>query len=185
MVKLFNGTNLDGWLGNTDAWSVKQGAITGDTKKGGFLLYTKDDYASFRLIFVSRLVSKSNHLGVAFWGKREANFGYGGSLLVIPPDGGMWDYITNKTPPREKFKHDPPLDAHEWHQTEILANLETGEVQVAVDGFQTTKYKDADPSRHRKGPIGLQLHGGASVVEYKDIVVEANPRENRLITLKP
>ena len=182
-MSLFDGQSLAGWEGNPTAWSAKDGAIHGETEKGGFLLYTKGDYDHFRLILKSRLLSEKNHLGICFWGKRLPDFKYGGCILVIPPDGGMWDYIENKTPPREKLPHDPPFDAHQWHTTEILADMRTGEVQVAVNGFQTTRYKDVDPKRLTRGPIGLQLHGGASQVAYKDLQVEIAPRDRRLITL--
>src|SRR5689334_1709753 len=105
-VALFDGATLSGWEGDPAAWSVKDGAIHGETQKGGFLLYTRGDHDDFRLTFKSRLVSEKNHLGVCFWGKRLADFKYGNCILVIPPDGGMWDYIVNKTPPREKLAHD-------------------------------------------------------------------------------
>jgi hypothetical protein len=181
---LFDGRTLDGWVGDTAVWSVKDGAIDGATEKGGFLLYSREDYGSFRLTLTSRLVSEKNHLGVCFWGERRPDNKYGGCILVIPPDGGMWDYIINKTPPRDKTLRDPPLDPHQWHRTEILADLATGEVQVAVDGFHTTRYKDVDPARLRKGPIGLQVHAGASQVQYKDLVIEVDPKEKRLLSLK-
>ena len=180
---IFNGKDLKGWLGDPASWSVKDGAIRGQSDKGGFLLYSAADYDNFRLTFRSRLVSEKNHLGVCFWGKRRPDFKYGECILVIPPDGGMWDYHLNKTPPREKIPHDPPFDPHVWHKTEILADMKTGEVEVAVNGFQTTRYKDIDPSRLTRGPIGLQLHGGASIVEYKDLQIEVNPRDKRLLTL--
>jgi hypothetical protein len=180
---LFDGATLDGWDGDPAAWSVKDGAIHGETSKGGFLLYTKGDYDHFRLTLKSRLVSENNHLGICFWGKRLPDHKYGNCLLVIPPDGGMWDYIINKTPAREKIAHDPPFDPHQWHTTEILADLKTGQVQVASDGFVTTRYKDVDPTRLTRGPIGLQLHGGASTVEYKDLIVEVAPGEDRLLTV--
>jgi hypothetical protein len=185
VVSLFDGTSLAGWQGDAAIWSVKDGAIDGSTMHGGFLLYTSGDYDDFRLVFQSRLVSEGNHLGVCFWGERRADYKYGRCVLVIPPDGGMWDYILNKTPPREKIPHDPPFDPHQWHTTEILAHRRTGEVQVAVDGFQTTRYRDVDAARLKKGPIGLQIHGGASEVQYKDLRVEVSPAEDRLITVAP
>ena len=39
-------------------------------EKGGQLILTDGDYADFRLILKSRLVSEGNHLGVCFWGDR-------------------------------------------------------------------------------------------------------------------
>lgn len=70
-----------------------------------------------------------------------------------------------------------------WHQVEILAMAATGEILVAVNGKQTTTYKKA--GRARKGPIGLQAHAGASNQMYRDIWVEVNPTERRLVTVKP
>lgn len=45
------------------------------------------------------------------------------------------------------------------------------------------RYRDEQPSRLRKGPIGLQI-SGASSVEHKDVGIEVDPRDNRLITVK-
>jgi hypothetical protein len=96
----------------------------------------------------------------------------------------MWDYHAGKgSPPRENLPHET-FDAHVWHETEILAHLKDGTVRVAVNGVEVTRYKDEDPPRLRRGPIGLQIHSGASVVEYKDIEIETDPAEDRLITLK-
>jgi hypothetical protein len=192
-VRLFDGQTLAGWEGalrdGAAVWTVKdpgdgKPTIEGSTEKGGFLLYTAGDYDHFRLTLEARLVSEKNHLGICFWGERRPDFGYGRCILVIPPDGGMWDYQLNKTPPRDKRPHDPPFDPHVWHRVEILAHRASGKVAVAVNGFATTSYVDVDPSRLRKGPIGLQLHGGASTVQYRDLELELAPREDRLITVK-
>lgn len=182
---LFNGTTLQGWSGNPAIWSVKNDAIHGVTDHGGQLMLTAGDYADFRLILKSRLVSQKNHLGVCFWGNRTPDWGYGECILVIPPSGGMWDYHPGKKgPPREKLPH-PDFDPHVWHETEILAHLKTGTIRMAVNGVEVTRYTDEDPTRLRRGPIGLQIHAGASEVEYKDLVVEVDPKEDRLMTLKP
>jgi hypothetical protein len=184
-VKLFDGATLTGWSGNPEIWSVKDGAIRGVAEKGGQLILTDGDYMDFRLILKSRLASEKNHLGVCFWGERRADWGYGQCILVIPPTGGMWDYHPGKKgPPREKLPH-PDFDPHVWHETEILARFSTGTIRMAVNGVEVTRYKDADPTRLRKGPIGLQIHAGASEVEYKDLEIEVDPTEDRLVTVKP
>jgi len=184
-ARLFDGATLAGWSGNPAVWSVKAGALNGAAEKGGTLLVSDGDYADFRLILKSRLVSEKNHLGVCFWGERKADWGYGNCILVIPPSGGMWDYHPGKKgPPRETLPH-PTVDAHAWHETEILAHLATGTIRMAVNGVEVTRYKDEDPTRLRAGPIGLQAHAGASVVEYKDLEIEVDPKEDRLLTVKP
>ena len=158
---LFDGATLQGWNGNPAIWSVQDDAIHGVTDHGGQLILTAGDYADFRLILKSRLVSEKNHLGVCFWGNRMPDWGYGDCILVIPPSGGMWDYHPGKKgPPREKLPH-PDFDPHLWHETEILAHLKTGTIRMAVDGVEVTRYTDEDPARLRKGPIGLQIHAGA------------------------
>lgn len=66
----------------------------------------------------------------------------------------------------------------------MLAHLKTGTIRVAVNGIEVTRYTDEDPARLRKGPIGLQIHTGASEVEYKALFLEIDPHEDRLVTLK-
>jgi hypothetical protein len=184
-VPLFDGASLAGWSGNPAIWSVKGGAINGTAEKGNQLVLTDGDYADFRLVFKSRLISAKNHLGVCFWGERRSDWGYGNCILEIPPSGGMWDYHPGKKgPPREKLPH-PELDPHAWHESEILAHIATGTVRMAVNGVEVNRYKDEDPARLRKGPIGLQAHAGVSIVEYKDVVIEIDPKEDRLLTVKP
>jgi hypothetical protein len=65
-----------------------------------------------------------------------------------------------------------------------LGNLTEGTLRMAVNGIEIVRYKDEDPSRLKRGPIGLQIHSGASIVEDKDIEVEIEPKDNRLITVK-
>lgn len=184
-IKIFDGTTLKGWSGNPTFWSVKDGAIHGVTNETrGELLLTDGDFGDFRLILKSRLVSDSNHLGVCFWGERRADFRYGECVLVIPPHGGMWDYRPGKgSPPRENIPH-TKADPHQWHETEVLGNLKEGTLRMAVNGIEIVRYKDEDPARLKRGPIGLQIHSGASIVEYKDIEVEIDPKDDRLITVK-
>jgi hypothetical protein len=184
-ITLFDGLSLKGWSGNPAFWSVKEGAIRGVTDETrGELLLSDGDYGDFRIILKSRLVSESNHLGVCFWGERRADFRYGDCVLVIPPHGGMWDYRPGKgSPPRENIPH-TKADPHQWHETEVLGHVKAGTLRMAVNGIEIVRYKDEDPARLKRGPIGLQIHSGASIVEYKDIEVEVDPKDDRLITVK-
>ncbi len=184
-IRLFDGVSLNGWKGNPAFWSVKDGAIRGVTDETrGELLLSEGDYGDFRISLKSRLVSESNHLGVCFWGDRRDDFRYGNCVLVIPPHGGMWDYRPGKgSPPRENIPHSK-ADPHQWHETEVLGNLKAGTLRMAVNGIEIVRYKDEDPARLKRGPIGLQIHSGASIVEYKDIEVEIDPKDDRLISVK-
>ena len=53
---LFDGKSLDGWDGNPDFWSVKDGVITGQTtadkptKGNTFLIYRKGEVGDFEVV---------------------------------------------------------------------------------------------------------------------------------------
>jgi hypothetical protein len=60
-------------------------------------------------------------------------------------------------------------------------------IRAAYNGHQVLDWREPEPGRLKEGPIGLQLHGFAQPQEvvYKDIVIEAFPKEDKLITVKP
>ena len=182
MTSIFDGKTLNGWTGS-NIWSVNAAdmAIEGKTANGGQLLKSKDDYLDFRLILTERMVATPNHMGICFWGTRGGT-GYGGCIDVIPPSGALWDYGGGGMQPGGVGPANNPIK-YLWHQVEILATGSTGEILVAVNGKQTTTYKKA--GRGKNGPIGLQSHAKANDQEYKDIWVEANPKEHKLLTVRP
>jgi hypothetical protein len=183
MVKLFDGATLAGWDGNPMIWSVKDGAIDGLSKTGGQLIYTKGDYDSFRLILESRLVSNTQHLGVCFWGERSPTWGYANCILVIPPSGGMWDYHKGIKSPPHQNPAKASVAAGTWHTSEILANATTGTVTMAVNGIVVLTYKNM--TGLKKAPIGLQIHNGSSEVQYRGLMIEESPKDDKLVTVKP
>ncbi|HZT23487.1 MAG TPA: family 16 glycoside hydrolase, partial [Verrucomicrobiae bacterium] len=150
MTVLFDGKTLEGWDCNRAKWSVADGAMRGT---GAWCLaLTKDDYGSFRLLVTSRVVvpevnNGSAHLGILFWGERPAAGNYTprhtGMLNLQPPYGSIWDYGTNKNIPVEHIipKNDNRLRWHDWHTSEVLANIRTGEIRMAVDGVELMRFK--------------------------------------------
>jgi hypothetical protein len=185
MTNLFDGTSLDGWTGNPAVWKLNAAdkAIEGITPEsnGGTYFYTKGDYDDFRVVVTERAVATMNHMGLCFWGGRGGT-GANGCLDVIPPSGSIWDYGDGGQKPGGVGSANNPIKFM-WHQVEILASAATGEILVAVNGKQTTTYKKA--GRAKKGPFGLQAHAKASHQQYRDIWIEANPKERRLLTVKP
>ncbi len=72
MAVLFDGTTLDNWEFNPANWTIQNGAMHGTGK--WCLAFTKQDYASFRLIVTSRVVTPeinngSAHLGIFILGQ--------------------------------------------------------------------------------------------------------------------
>jgi len=182
MVSIFDGKTLNGWDGNPKIWSVKDGVIDGLTQNGGQLIVTNEDYDNFRITGRARLPQSDNHLGVCFWGGR-GGWGYNQCIDFVPPSGSIWDYGgLNGIRTYPYVWMGVPVLKTDWHQFEILANLMTGTVRMGVDGHEFPVYKDTKLAGRRKGPIGLQIHAGFSEVQYTDLAVEVNPKEDRLLT---
>jgi hypothetical protein len=178
---IFDGKTLDGWDGAAGIWSVKDGAIDGLTQNGGQLIVTKQLYDTFRISGQARMPQSTNHLGVCFWGAK-AGHGYGGCIDFVPPSGSIWDYGGGgdiRTLPYVYMGK--PVLKTDWHQFEILANAQTGTVRMGVDGHEFPVYHKA--GRGKMAVIGLQIHAGFSEVQYKDLAVEVNPKEDRLLSV--
>ena len=188
--KLFDGKTLDGWQGNMDWWSVRDGTIVGkfDSKVPTSFLFTKENFSDFRLTLQSKMVESDNHAGVAFWGEiaeQGANKWYVHGPLVIFPRPSMWDYNTAKGLRVYKPASGTVTSQHEWVSVEILA--QGNRVRSAFNGVWVMDWRESDPAIIKEGPIGVQLHAwnAAQEVLYKDIVIETFPKESRLITVKP
>jgi hypothetical protein len=191
MTKLFDGTTLTGWeQGTPMLFTVKDGAIDGQGTTGGVLIITKDDYADFRLIVTSRMVANNGkgHLGVCFYGGHAPAGKYNGCKLLIPPSAGSWDYASGGGLPgltlTPHMTMVPHFDNMQWHTTEIVCHLATGTCRMATDGVDQLTYKEPNPARLKKGPIGLQIHAGTSEVQYKDVYVDPMPADDMLRTVK-
>jgi hypothetical protein len=179
---IFDGKTLDGWDGAAGIWTVKDGAIDGLTQNGGQLIVTKQLYDSFRISGTSRMPQSTNHLGVCFWGGKSGH-GYGGCIDFVPPSGSIWDYGGGGDIRTLSYVYmGKPVLKTDWHQFEILANAQTGTVRMGVDGHEFPVYHKA--GRGKMAVIGLQIHAGFSEVQYKDLAIEVNPKEDRLLSVK-
>ena len=189
-IKLFNGTNLDGWIGHEKHWSVKEGVIVGKNTEPvavSTYLLTKESYTDFRLTATVKLVESEMHSGFAIWGRLAPEkgdpFTYAGPLVMFPSGWGFWDLYG-----REWLGVDPaPAKKagrqHDWNELEILA--QGNRVRLVVNGTLVADWRDPQPERLRPAPIGLQLHSNKvpQEVQFKDLVLTTFP-EDRLITLK-
>jgi hypothetical protein len=194
-VKIFDGDSFEGWEADRSTWSIVDGAMRG---VGGSsrLAYTKADYGSFRLIFTARMNPvNGDHLGVLFWGDRPKDpsrpkIDNAGWIQFMPPHGAMWDY---HPPKHHNLSHETiaagSRDFMNWHRTELLCDLEKGTLRAAVDGVEIVRYthphasERTDPEKRiLSGPIGMFRHG-AGASEYKEIYVEVNPKEDKLLTV--
>lgn len=189
MTKMDDGMTLTNWEGDPKLWSVADGSLQGMGNTNGALLVSKADYSDFRIIFQTRMtanVNKKGHLGVCFWGKRTTPAGgYGGCKLLIPPQGGSWDYAGSGGLPGISHPQMGAFAVEEWHQIELICHRAAGTCRMATDGVEIEAYQEPKPDRLLNGPIGLQIHAGISTVQYKDVWIDGAPADDELRTKKP
>jgi hypothetical protein len=193
MAPLFDGKTLDGWVPATNAWAVKDGAMA-SLGAGRGVIYTQREFTSYRLIFTMRHVSgQPDHQAcVLIYGTMPLIGQKGldalGAIQFQPPNGGSWDYRPgHNNSGKDFFKKlpHPRFDAHEWSQVELLVNT-NGTARMAVAQPVGTKAVEVlafnDPAAGKPGPIAWQMHNKGLFDEYKDVRIEENPADNRLIT---
>jgi hypothetical protein len=174
------------------AWVVKDG-ILASTGAGRGVIYTEEDYENYRLIFQVRQ-TKGNHFpGVLLFCQRPPSGELGldslGGIQFAVPSAGHWDYRPGFNRSGDHFRRPFRVNFNlaEWSQVEILVNGKTGVARMAVAqppgtrGFELLRFED--PPAARSGPIALQMHNAQLFDEYRDLRVEVDPPDEKLITI--
>jgi hypothetical protein len=178
-------------------WIVKDGVMA-DTGVDRGVLYTKNDYSRYRLMFTVRHVSgtKPDHMPcVLFFGTRPEEgkkpLDALAAVQIQPPPGYTWDYRPghNNAGKGEFTSHPhPKFDPREWSRVEILVDASKGTARMAVAQPPGSKAVEAvdfhDPTAGKTGPFAIQIHNKGLFDEYKDITVEVDPKDDELITVK-
>ena len=176
-----------------ESWIVKDGAMA-STGGGRGVIYTAQDYSHYRLIFTMRHVSgKPDHAPcVLVFGQRppagERGLDALGAIQFQPPNGGHWDYRPGINKAGTGFTRPEPrtrFDSKEWHQVELLVDARAGTARMAVAqpvgtrGIENLQFND--PAAGRTGPIAWQMHNAGLFDEFKDVRIELNPTDDRLL----
>ncbi len=175
------------------SWALKDGAMA-STGAGRGVVYTAKDYTNYRIIFEIRHVSgKPDHQPcVLLFCTRPASGEKGldalGGIQFQVPNGGHWDYRPGFNKGGSGFTNPikTKYDNHEWSQVEILVNAKSGTARMAVAqpvgmrGVENLDYNN--PEAGKTGPFALQMHNGGLFDEYKNIRIEPDPTDDKLIT---
>ncbi|MCA9245476.1 MAG: DUF1080 domain-containing protein [Planctomycetales bacterium] len=183
-VKLFNGENLDGWIGDTKGYQAVDGIIL--CKPGG-KLFTAKEYSDFVFRFEFKLTPGANN-GLGIRTPIQGDAAYVGMELQI---------LDNTA---DKYKNLQPYQFHgsvyglvpakreflkpvgEWNVQEVTA--QGPKIQVVLNGetivdTDLSKLEESEhthpfskhPGMHNKsGHIGFLGHG--SVVEFRNIRIK-------------
>ncbi len=182
-VLLFDGDSLDGWEGDPDLWSVRDGAIVGSSDShpvdtNTFLIHRKS-FDDFVLKLEVRL--RNGNSGIQFrseqvpgpgwivrgyqadfsdagersaWGNFYEERGRGRSLMATPDEG---------------WRRAKDVVLHRgWNRYEIRA--EGDRVRLVLNGKVTIEGTD---DRARAGIVAIQLHAGPAMqVECRSIRIK-------------
>ena len=189
-VSLFNGEDLSGWVGDTELWSVEDGAITGKTngpehlKYNKFLIWEGGKVADFELRAEFRLEGENNS-GIQYRSKHDKErgdwvvVGYQADIHPNPPFVGMLydekgrgiiakrgeQVVVTADGKKEVTKLDVPvdkLDLTQWHELTIIAR--GNKLTHKVDGVTAVEITDNQASeREMEGVIALQVHRGKAM----------------------
>ena len=197
-VSLFDGKTLDGWAGKSQFWSVKDGAITGQTTKENptkgntFLIWRGGKPADFELRLKFRMVGGNS--GIQYRSSEFDNFVVGGYQADI--DAGL-HFIGilyeergrgilcpraqklvigedgKKTAAAEKTCDEKKLLASikidQWNDYAIIC--QGNHLVQKINGLTTVDVTDCEKGKSRaEGILALQLHAGPPMlVQFKDI----------------
>lgn len=198
-TSLFNGESLEGWEGKEQFWSVKDGAISGQTTKdnptkGNTFLVWKGELADFHLQLKFRIVGgnsgiqyRSKHVGDFVISGYQADIDSGTRFIgILYEEKGrgimaqrgkkvVVDADGKKQNVGETASDEDILGSlkkEDWNTYEIIAK--GNHLVQKINGHVTVDVTDNQESkRAMKGLLALQLHAGPPMlVQFKDIYLK-------------
>jgi hypothetical protein len=190
---LFNGKNLDGWIGSTDSYKVKDGIIEFVKGKHGNL-FTKDEYEDF-VVRIDFLLDPGTNNGIGLRAPLKGDIAYEGIEIQILDTED------------EKHKDILPYQAHgsvygiapakrgflkptgEWNTQEILVNgrhitvtlngtvINDFDLDKAAPDGKTIDGKEHPGLARKTGHIGLLGH--QDYIQFRNIRVMKLPQEKK------
>ena len=194
---LFDGKTLDGWEGKPQFWSVRDGAITGQTTRENptrgntFLIWRKGTLGDFELHLKFRIVGgnsgiqyRSVELGDFVVGGYQADFEAGDryiGILYEERGRGILALRGQKVIIHEDGKKEvvgttcdekkmlASIQKEGWNEYVIIAR--GNHLVQKINGFTTVDVTDNQRSKSRsRGILALQLHAGPPMlVQFKEI----------------
>ena len=197
---LFDGKSLDGWNGNPDFWSVKDGAITGQTtaekptKGNTFIIWKKGEVGDFELRLQFKIIGGNS--GVQYRSQEvdkwvikgyQADFDGAGSWAgtlyeekgrgVLAKRGQKVEVGTDGKPKEvgktaEEKQIVDSLKKEDWNDYVIIAD--GNHLVQKLNGITTVDLVDNDAKNRRaEGLLALQLHAGPPMtVQFKNIRIK-------------
>jgi hypothetical protein len=211
-VPIFNGKDLTGWDGDPKLWSVKDGAIHGETTKetmvkgnNTFCIWQGGKVEDFELRLSCKMVGGNSGIQYRSFTRPE-KWVVGGYQMEVSDSGKSAGFIYgelfrgglanvgDKTVYGKDGKKQvvgklgdvneiaKSFKVNDWNDYRIVARGH--HIEQYLNGVQTVDMVDEAPQALLSGVIALQIHQGyVMVVEFKDIRLKTFPKEGE--ALKP
>jgi hypothetical protein len=194
---IFDGQSLKGWDGDPKFWSVKDGAITGQTTKENptkgntFIIWKDGELADFELKLKFKIVGGNS--GIQYRSKDNGNWVVGGYQADFDGNGDWTGTLYEERGRGILAKRGSKVEIGEggakstaagatpekeileavkkedWNEYEVIA--QGNHLIHKVNGKVTIDVTDNETARQvSKGILALQLHAGPPMtVQFKDI----------------
>ncbi|HEV7404033.1 MAG TPA: DUF1080 domain-containing protein [Chthoniobacteraceae bacterium] len=194
---IFDGSTLEGWSGNPDYWSARDGILKGESHglllSNTFLIWRGGTLKDFDLKLKVRLTNGNS--GIQYRSRDIGRWVVGGYQAEIANEPGKAGFlyeergrkflallgqsagvsatgklsVSGTLAAKEEYLQWGYYRPGDWNDYEIVARGPY--LAHYVNGFKTIEFIDEDPSRAlREGVLALQIHAGTSMtVEFKDI----------------
>jgi len=185
-VSLFDGNNLDQWVGNKTGYLVEEGMIASHPENEGGNIYTKDEFANFIYRFEFQLTPSANN-GLGIRAPLEGDAAYVGmELQILDNEADMYKSLNPYQYHGSVYGVIPSKRGYlkpigEWNQQEVIANGSkikvtlNGQVILEGDIKEASKNGTVDHNQHpgllnKTGHIGFLGHG--DVVRFRNIRIK-------------
>lgn len=175
---LFDGSNLDAWMGNDSSYFIENGTLVVNPDKGGGNLYTRDEYDNFIFRFEFKLTPGANNgLGIRTPSKGDAAY-MGMELQILDNTAEVYKDLQCYQYHGSVYGVIPALRGFlkpvgEWNTQEVLADgtkikvtlnghvILDGDIGLYIRNGRTIDGKDHPGLGNKSGHIGFLGHGHA------------------------
>ncbi|MEM7603005.1 MAG: DUF1080 domain-containing protein [Verrucomicrobiota bacterium] len=202
---LFNGTDLSGWKGDPESWSVVDGVVVGLSTAdkplpyNQFLIWKGEPVEDFVLTVDLRLTSDGNNSGIQYRSRElpdKGDFVISGYQCDVHPaiwaNGMVYEErgrgVLGKRGTKVKISSDgkptvtgelpmePEFDLTEWNTYRITAK--GNHLIHEINGVRVAEAVDFDESgRALSGLIAFQLHKGSPMkIEIRNAILQRLPK---------
>lgn len=188
---LFDGTNMDSWIGSSNSYSIEDGTLAVRPNKkgegGGGNLYTKKEYENFIFRFEFKLTEGANN-GLGIRTPTTGDAAYAGmELQILDNDADVYKDLQVYQYHGSVYGVIPALRGYqkpvgEWNSQEVIVDgtrikvilngsvILDGDIGLYIKNKKTIDRKDHPGLGNTKGHIGFLGHG--HVLWFRNISIK-------------